>query len=199
MIYWHETDTPIGPLLLAGTAEALTRVNFQAGPRPLEPPAQWQHDAAPFAPALTQLREYFSGSRRTFTLPLSPVGTPFQLLVWKGLLSIPYGQTISYGELAQRLGLTSGARAVGLANGANPLPVIVPCHRVIGADGSLTGFGGGLDIKRELLALEGAACVADLFSETQPGTLSAGERSSSAPQPSAGPTDELGGLRARAP
>jgi methylated-DNA-[protein]-cysteine S-methyltransferase len=94
-------------------------------------------------------------------VPLAPRGTPFQLAVWQALRAIPCGETISYGELAARLG--SAARAVGAANGANPLPIIVPCHRVIGADGSLTGFGGGLPIKRALLELEGAGCVADLF------------------------------------
>jgi len=162
-MYWHQTHSPVGTLLLAGDAETLRRVHFQAGPRPLRPPAGWRQDAAPFAAVLTQLAEYFSGTRRAFELPLAPAGTPFQLAVWQALRAIPYGKTVSYGAVAQRLGLTGGARAVGLANGANPLPIIVPCHRVIGADGSLTGFGGGLDIKRWLLALEGAACVADLF------------------------------------
>ncbi len=163
MTYWHEIDSPIGPLLLAGTAQALRRVHFQAGPRPLRPAEGWRHAAAPFVRVQAQLKEYFCGARRTFQLPLAPTGTPFQLSVWQALLAIPYGETLSYGELARRLGLSGGARAVGLANGANPLPILVPCHRVIGADGSLTGFGGGLHIKRSLLALEGAACVVDLF------------------------------------
>jgi methylated-DNA-[protein]-cysteine S-methyltransferase len=163
VMFWHETDSPVGRVLLAGDAEALTRVHFQAGPRPLRPQPGWRRAAAPFERALAQLTEYFSGIRRAFELPLAPVGTPFQLAVWQALRAIPYGETLSYGELAQRVGLAGGARAVGLANGANPLPIIVPCHRVIGADGSLTGFGGGLDIKRALLSLEGAACVADLF------------------------------------
>jgi methylated-DNA-[protein]-cysteine S-methyltransferase len=163
-VYWCETDTPIGPLLLAGHDEALTRVQFQAGPRPLRPSARWLRDRAPFARAIAQLGEYFAGTRRVFTVPLAPLGTPFQLSVWRALREIPYGVTVSYGELARRLGHANGARAVGLANGANPLPIIVPCHRVIGADGSLTGFGGGLPIKRALLTLEGAACVSDLFS-----------------------------------
>jgi methylated-DNA-[protein]-cysteine S-methyltransferase len=107
--------------------------------------------------------EYFCAARRTFQLPLAPVGTPFQLKVWQALCTVPYGETLSYGELARRLGIEGSARAVGLANGANPLPIVVPCHRVIGADGTLTGFGGGLQIKRSLLALERAACVVDLF------------------------------------
>ena len=163
-IAWHEVDSPVGPLLLAASHGALTRVHFQAGPRALQPQAGWVRDPAPFAPVVSQLGEYFAGTRRTFRLRLAPAGTAFQLQVWSALRDIPYGDTVAYGELARRLGDPLGARAVGLANGANPLPVIVPCHRVIGADGSLTGFGGGLYIKRALLALEGAACATDLFS-----------------------------------
>ena len=162
-IFWHEMDSPVGCLLLAGTADALTRVQFQAGPRPFSPPVQWQRKSALFTRVNLQLQEYFAGTRREFDVPLAPRGTPFQLTVWRALAEIPYGQTCSYGELARRIGPGGGARAVGLANGSNPLPIIVPCHRVIGADGSLTGFGGGLDAKRTLLSLEGAACVADLF------------------------------------
>jgi methylated-DNA-[protein]-cysteine S-methyltransferase len=183
VMFWHETDSPVGRLLLAGDSAALKHVHFQAGPHPLRPPAGWRQDATRFERALTQLTEYFNGTRRTFELSLAPVGTRFQLAVWQALRAIPYGETVSYGELAQRLGLTAGARAVGLANGANPLPIIVPCHRVIGADGSLTGFGGGLDIKRALLSLAGAACVAvaDLFApgSRQPGPA-AGARTVSA-------------------
>jgi methylated-DNA-[protein]-cysteine S-methyltransferase len=172
--YWHEFDSPVGPLLLAGTAQALTRVHFQAGPRPLHPAAEWCRAAAPFVLVQAQLLEYFRGARRTFELPLAPQGTPFQLRVWRALCTIPYGETLSYGELARRLGLVGGARAVGLANGANPLPVVVPCHRVIGADGTLTGFGGGLRIKRSLLALEGAACAVDLFAAEERGIFARG-------------------------
>jgi methylated-DNA-[protein]-cysteine S-methyltransferase len=160
MTCWHEIDSPIGPLLLAADTGGLTRLHFQAGPAPLQPPAGWNHDTAPFAHVIAQLAEYFAGNRRTFRLPLAPAGTPFQLSVWQALCAIPYGETVSYGQLARQLGLANGARAVGLANGANPLPIIVPCHRVIGADGSLTGFGGGLPIKRALLSLEGAPCAA---------------------------------------
>jgi methylated-DNA-[protein]-cysteine S-methyltransferase len=161
--YWHEIESPVGPLLLAGTAHALSRVHFQAGPHPLVPAPEWRHEAAPFVHVQRELMEYFCGARRTFELPLAPEGTPFQLRVWRALCTIPCGETLSYGELARRLGLVNGARAVGLANGANPLPIVVPCHRVIGSDGTLTGFGGGLDIKRALLALEGAPCAVDLF------------------------------------
>jgi methylated-DNA-[protein]-cysteine S-methyltransferase len=163
-VFWHEIESPVGRLLLVGRAEALTRLYFQAGPRPFAPPQAWRPDAAPFERAVAQLAEYFAGTRRVFRLPLAPEGTVFQLTVWRALREIPYGETLAYGVLARRLGHANGARAVGLANGSNPLPIIVPCHRVIGADGSLTGFGGGLYIKRALLALEGAACVADLFS-----------------------------------
>ena len=168
---WCETDSPIGRLLLAGDERSLTRVHFQGGRHPVTPPRDWRPSAAPFAQALRQLEEYFAGRRQTFTVPLAMHGTPYQRSVWQALLGIPYGETISYGELARRIG--SAPRAVGLANGANPLPIIVPCHRVIGADGSLTGFGGGLPVKRALLELEGAACVADLFSRPRAGTHAA--------------------------
>lgn len=161
-MFWHETESPVGPLLLAGDATALTRVHFQGGPHPLTPPSQWRREAARFAAVTRELAEYFAGERRAFSVPLAMQGSGFQRSVWRALVAIPYGETISYGELARRVG--SVARAVGLANGANPLPIIVPCHRVIGADGSLTGFGGGLAIKRALLELEGADCVCDLFS-----------------------------------
>ncbi|HVN45724.1 MAG TPA: methylated-DNA--[protein]-cysteine S-methyltransferase [Steroidobacteraceae bacterium] len=167
MTCWHQMDSPVGPLLLVGTPHALTQVHFQVGPEVLRPPPSWRADTAPFVQVQAQLQEYFCGVRRSFELPLAPSGTAFQLRVWQALATIPYGETLSYGELARRLGLKGGARAVGLANGANPLPIIVPCHRVIGADGSLTGFGGGLHIKRALLALEGAPCALDLFAETE--------------------------------
>jgi len=160
VLYWHELDSPIGRLLLAGDGASLIQVCFQSGPRPQQPADDWVADATPFRAAITQFGEYFAGERRLFDLPLAPRGTEFQLRVWRALREIPYGQTISYGELARRIGKPSASRAVGLANGANPLPVIVPCHRVIGADGSLTGFGGGLPIKRRLLALEDAGMEA---------------------------------------
>jgi methylated-DNA-[protein]-cysteine S-methyltransferase len=160
-MFWHETDSPVGPLLLAGDARALTRVHFQAGPHPLRPPPDWRREAARFTDVTRELAEYFARERRAFSVPLAMEGSEFQRSVWRALVAIPYGETISYGELARRVG--SVARAVGLANGANPLPIVVPCHRVIGADGSLTGFGGGLTVKRALLELEGAACVTDLF------------------------------------
>ena len=166
-VYWCELATPVGTVLVAGNTAGLTRVHFQSGPHPLVPPADWLRDARPLAEAAAQLHQYFAGTRREFELPLAPVGTPFQLAVWRALRAIPYGETRSYAQLAEAVG-KGGPRAVGLANGSNPLPVIVPCHRVIGSDGSLTGFGGGLPIKHALLTLEGAACVADLFSTPPP-------------------------------
>ena len=153
-MYWHELESPIGRLLLAGVRERLRLVHFQAGPRPLRPQADWVADASAFRSALKQISEYFAGARRTFDLELEMPGTDFQRAVWSALRSIPYGATVSYAELARRLGRPRAVRAVGSANGANPLPIVVPCHRVIGSDGSLTGFGGGLDTKRWLLDLE---------------------------------------------
>jgi methylated-DNA-[protein]-cysteine S-methyltransferase len=158
-LYWHEIDSPIGRLLLAGDGSSLIQVCFQSGPRPQQPANDWIADGAPFRAAIAQLGEYFAGERHRFELQLAPRGTEFQRQVWRALTEIPYGKTVSYGELARRIGKPSAPRAVGLANGANPLPIIVPCHRVIGADGSLTGFGGGLPIKRKLLALESAAAA----------------------------------------
>lgn len=156
MTYWHEIDSPVGRLLLAGDGLHLGRVHFQSGPHRMRPQKDWTRSSEPFEAAITQLREYFAGRRRGFDLPLAPAGTDFQRRVWRALTTIAYGETISYGELARRIGNPRASRAVGLANGANPLPIIVPCHRVIGASGALTGFGGGLPIKRTLLALEKA-------------------------------------------
>ena len=146
------SHTPIGDLVLAGDDAGLRRILFAADPVP----ADWTLDPALLPAARQQMAEYFAGTRRGFDLPLAPAGTPFQQRVWRALLEIPYGGTASYGALAQRIGSPGAARAVGLANNRNPLPIIIPCHRVIGADGSLTGYGGGLPIKRHLLALEGA-------------------------------------------
>lgn len=155
--------SPIGPLTLLSDGQHLTgvRMERQRHPAPL-PPDTVHHDPddrslpAPLAAAAAQLAEYFAGERTSFDVPLAPHGTPFQLRVWRALREIPYGTTWSYGELARRIGKPSAVRAVGLANGRNPIPIIVPCHRVIGADGSLTGYGGGLDRKRYLLGLEAA-------------------------------------------
>lgn len=148
-------DSPVGELLIAGDASALRHIGFPSGNGALVPPDDWTHDASPFDAACRQLDEYFAGKRRMFELALAPTGTAFQLAVLRALQEIPYGQTRSYRDIADSIGKPAAVRAVGAANGRNPLPIVIPCHRVIGADGSLTGFGGGLDAKRYLLALEG--------------------------------------------
>jgi methylated-DNA-[protein]-cysteine S-methyltransferase len=153
---WNEIESPVGPLLVAGDGERLTLIHFQAGPRPLAWPASRRADLRLFRDVAAQLADYFSGSRRVFNLPLAFDGTDFQQQVWRELMRIPFGETVSYRQLAERIGRPRASRAVGLANGANPLPIIVPCHRVIGTDGSLTGFGGGLGTKRWLLGHERA-------------------------------------------
>jgi methylated-DNA-[protein]-cysteine S-methyltransferase len=148
--YTTTIGSPVGPLLLTSDGTSLTRLLFDATPDP-----SWS--TAPCAvldEAVRQLREYFAGERRDFDLPLEPAGTPFQLTVWDALRGIPYAETINYGQLAVRVGNPTASRAVGLANGRNPISIVVPCHRVIGANGSLTGYGGGLDRKRTLLDLE---------------------------------------------
>jgi methylated-DNA-[protein]-cysteine S-methyltransferase len=149
-------DSPIGPLLLTSDGVQLTGLYMETG-RESRPSTDWVQDAtaAPLAATREQLSEYFAGSRRTFELPLRLQGTAFQQRVWRELTEIPYGDTWSYGQLAARIGKPSASRAVGLANGRNPISILVPCHRVIGADGSLTGYGGGLERKQWLLAHEG--------------------------------------------
>jgi methylated-DNA-[protein]-cysteine S-methyltransferase len=148
-------DSPVGTLLVAGNAEAIERIAFPVRGKSVKPEHAWQASSrGTVAEALHQLREYFAGTRTGFDLPLAPNGTEFQRAVWRQLQEIPYGETISYGELARRIGNPKASRAVGSANGANPLPVVIPCHRVIAGDGSLGGFGGGLSTKQFLLSLE---------------------------------------------
>lgn len=148
-------DSPIGVLMIAGDDEAVRRIEFPANGRPGRPEPDWQESArGPVGAAVRQLREYFSGVRTHFDLPLAPEGTSFQRNVWRQLQEIPYGETISYGELAKRVGNPKASRAVGAANGSNPLPIVIPCHRVIGSNGKLTGFGGGLPTKEALLKIE---------------------------------------------
>lgn len=154
-------ETPIGRLLLAGDGRRLSRVGFPAGKGVVAPRPEWRRDDDAFGRAKDQLREYFDGTRREFDLPLDLQGTGFQLAVWRELARIPFGETISYGELARRIGRPTASRAVGAANGANPIPIIIPCHRVIGTNGSLTGFGGGIETKIRLLALERPDAVDD--------------------------------------
>ena len=149
-----EFESPIGTLLLAGNRDVLTHLGFQEGPRPTDIEDDWVEDGKPFEHVRGQLDQYFAGALQTFDVNLAPQGTEFQQQVWNALRSIPYGATTSYGEIAERIGNSKAARAVGAANGQNPIPIIVPCHRVIGSSGSLTGFGGGLPIKQHLLALE---------------------------------------------
>jgi methylated-DNA-[protein]-cysteine S-methyltransferase len=151
-------ETPIGALLIAGDDQAVRRIEFPKNGKPARPEPDWHESArGPVGEAVRQLREYFAGKREEFDLPLAPVGTEFQRGVWRRLQEIPYGETISYGELAKRVGNPKASRAVGAANGQNPIPIVIPCHRVIGANGKLTGFGGGLPIKEALLALESGA------------------------------------------
>jgi methylated-DNA-[protein]-cysteine S-methyltransferase len=144
----------LGDIFLARTNVGITHIVFQEGTHPITPESDWIHDPAAFDDVSQQLDAYFAGERQDFDLPLAPEGTPFQLTVWDALQSIPYGETISYGELAQEIGRPTASRAVGAANGHNPLPIVIPCHRVIGQDGSLTGYGGGLRFKKALLSLE---------------------------------------------
>ncbi len=149
--------SPIGPLTIVAQDGAITGL-YMDGQRHA-PASQWlglpgDPDLEPFAAAIAQLSAYFDGRLTEFDLPLSPAGTTFQLRVWAGLRAIPYGQTISYAELARRVGSPAASRAVGLANGRNPIAIVIPCHRVIGADGSMTGYGGGVGRKQFLLALE---------------------------------------------
>jgi methylated-DNA-[protein]-cysteine S-methyltransferase len=156
MLY-TELDSPIGELLLLGDGRSLHGLYMQEGRTGIEVSPTWKRSVDPFAAVRKQLDEYFAGRRTTFDVPLRMAGTAFQRRVWSELQEIPYGQSISYSELARRIGIPSASRAVGTANGLNPIAVIVPCHRVIGADGSLTGYGGGLERKRLLLDLEAGA------------------------------------------
>jgi methylated-DNA-[protein]-cysteine S-methyltransferase len=152
---WTSIDSPIGPLLVTLEDGAVSRVwmseqRHQAS----EADPSWVRDDAAFAEVARQLEEYFAGERKEFDVPLAPAGTAFQLEVWAALRTIPYGETCSYGEIAVQIGRPGASRAVGLANGRNPISIVVPCHRVIGSTGTLTGYGGGLERKRWLLDLE---------------------------------------------
>jgi len=155
-LYFTEFATPIGLVQLRGSAAALTGIFMEAHRHQPVAPVDATRDSAPFRDARRQIEEYLAGDRRHFTLPLAATGTDFQSEVWRALTAIPYGTTMSYGELARRIGRPRAVRAVGLANGRNPLSIVVPCHRVIGADGALTGYGGGVARKRYLLELERA-------------------------------------------
>lgn len=147
-------ESPIGQLLLVGDGQALQRLHMQDGRKRLKIDPRWEHAEEAFAEPCRQLREYFDGGRREFELALGLRGNEFELRVWDALLGIPYGDTASYSQIAEAIGQPGAARAVGVANARNPIAVIVPCHRVIGANGALTGYGGGLERKRLLLDLE---------------------------------------------
>lgn len=152
--YYTYTSSPVGDLLLAGDGHALSWLAFTKSRAAKKPDEDWQPTAGPFAETIRQLVAYFAGSLRQFELPLAPEGTPFQLSVWRALLEIPYGETVSYGDVARRIRKPDAVRAVGAANGQNPIAIVIPCHRVIGRDGKLTGYGGGLGVKDTLLELE---------------------------------------------
>lgn len=163
IIHYDEMDSPVGTLRLVADSHGLREIRFERERHPKSAHPGWIRASGPLSFARVQLEEYFAGTRRQFELPLHPVGTPFQLTVWEELGRIPYGVTISYGELARRVDKPRAVRAVGAANGRNPLPIVLPCHRVIGSDGSLTGFGGGLPTKRFLLTMEDRLAHGDLF------------------------------------
>ena len=156
-VHWMHVDSPVGWLLVAANDDGLRAIEFPRNRHPVKRDDGWIEAAHPLIDeAQRQLGDYFAGKREAFDLPLAPRGTPFQLAVWNALLRIPFGDTWTYGDLARHIDQPSAVRAVGAANGRNPIPIIIPCHRVIGSDGALTGFGGGLPTKEFLLRLEGA-------------------------------------------
>ncbi|WP_421238760.1 methylated-DNA--[protein]-cysteine S-methyltransferase [Aeromonas enteropelogenes] len=154
MIRYDILPTHCGNLLIAINERGLVHVDFVAGLRALPDMSGWQQDGEALAPYLAEFEDYFAGRLQRFTLPLAASGTEFQQAVWQALCDIPYGETRSYGDIARAIGKPNAMRAVGAANGRNPLSIIVPCHRVIGQNGSLTGYAGGLEIKKALLQLE---------------------------------------------
>ncbi|SHI19220.1 methylated-DNA--[protein]-cysteine S-methyltransferase [Ferrimonas marina] len=155
-----EIPSPLGPILVAADDAGLRYLSFQAGAQPLTPQPQWQQDPARFTEVRAQLAAYFAGELSQFDLPLAPQGTEFQRQVWQALTEIPFGHTASYGDIAKAIGRPKAVRALGAANGRNPIALVIPCHRVIGADGSLTGYAGGLAIKQQLLTLEQGSAAA---------------------------------------
>ncbi len=157
-MFYAWMKSPVGDILLARDEGGLCLIQFGRGKqtraKPREPQPDWRDSPERFESEMRQLLEYFAGHRQTFEMPLAPVGTPFQQTVWTALQSIPYGETCSYRALAESIGKPSAVRAVGAANGANPIGIVIPCHRVIGANGSLTGYGGGIENKARLLEHE---------------------------------------------
>lgn len=156
-VLWSHIDSPVGRLFVAASDDGVRAIEFPRNRHPVRRDGEWIEGLHPLIDeAQRQLDQFFAGKRRVFDLPLAPRGTPFQLTVWNALRAIPFGETWTYGDLARHIGQSSAVRAVGAANGRNPIPIVIPCHRVIGSDGSLTGFGGGLPTKEFLLRLEGA-------------------------------------------
>ena len=154
MIYdYFQTDLA-GTLIMAGDGKGLRHLNFINGKHPVTVQRDWQRDTNHFTTVKAQLAAYFEGERKTFDVDLFPQGTPFQMKVWSALLTVPYGKVVSYQWIARRIGKPAAVRAVGAANGRNPISIIIPCHRVIGKDGTLTGYGGGIDVKQRLIRLE---------------------------------------------
>lgn len=162
-LYYDRFDSPIGPLTVAVDDNGVRHILFAENRHDAKGREQWRRDPDAVAEPRRQLLEYLRGERRQFDLILAPAGTDFQLDVWQMLARIPFGATWSYRELAERIGRPTATRAVGAANGRNPLPIVLPCHRVIGNNGALTGFGGGLPTKAALLRLEGIEVGGDLF------------------------------------
>ena len=153
-MYYHIVESPIGPILLAGDEEGLKYVNFMKGKTKIEVPDSWQENKEFFRDISRQLEAYFAGKLEFFDVKLAPEGTEFQKSVWKALCEIPYGETRTYGQITKSVGKPKASRAVGLANNRNPIAIIMPCHRVIGANGKLTGYASGLEVKEFLLRLE---------------------------------------------
>lgn len=156
LLEYNYVESPIGTLLLAGKDEVLHHLVLPSGKMHFKPKPDWHHNSAILTPARQQIEAYFAGQLEQFDLAIAPSGTEFQMLVLGALQKIPFGQMCSYKEIAQAINRPKAVRAVGAANGRNPIPLIIPCHRVVGVDGSLTGFGGGIDTKAFLLRLEGA-------------------------------------------
>ncbi len=154
---YRRCESPLGPLVLVGDGEVLTQILFSTGRHAREPDEAWDEAPGAFGAAARQLTAYFAGKLRSFDLALAPEGTAFRQRVWTALREIPLGRAMSYAELAQSIGAPKAVRAVGAANGANPIPIVIPCHRLVGSSGDLTDFGGGLAAKAALLRLEGHA------------------------------------------
>ncbi len=154
--YYYES--PIGELLLAGDKDYLKRIEFPMNKVKVPHGNDWLEDKSSFKEVIRQLKAYFTGDLKNFTLPLQPATTPFRMNVLSEVKKIPYGQTATYGEIAEKIGKPRASRAVGGANANNPIPIIIPCHRVIGSSGKLTGFGGGIPLKQELINLEKQNC-----------------------------------------